>query len=105
MQHDSIRRENTLNKAEFVFEAVVKKIDYYPRIDNNGKKQGASSWILKITKIFRGNLKPGTVEMIAENPASVAESQRNSDKHLSDTLCIFFCRVAIEYPYDPKLQY
>ena len=102
-QRDSITREDVLNNAEFVFEAVVKKIDYYPRIDSDGLKRLGISWILKVTKVFRGNLKPGTVEMVGESGNGVGiQQQRETDNQQRDTLFIFFCRVANEYPYNPK---
>ena len=55
--------EDMKNNAEFVFEGFYQRRDVYPRKDKNGEVYYPICDILKITKVFRGNLKIGTVEV------------------------------------------
>jgi hypothetical protein len=97
--------EDVKNNAEFVFEGFYQKSDVYPRKDKNGKEYYPICNIIKITKVFRGNLKPGTVEIAAVQnkysdftPPLKRESELYSD---STKKLIFFCRAAgKDHPYD-----
>lgn len=96
-------RERVRDSAEFIFEGVVKKMDMYHRIDIQGKDYIATSEIVEITKIFRGNLKPGLVEIAGKINGDIQIPQQRINRKLnSDTIFIFFGRIANEYPYDPK---
>ena len=64
--------EDVKNNAEFVFEGISQKMDAYPRGEDARHTIYVSSYIVKITKVFRGNLKPGTVEIV--NGPSVRSS-------------------------------
>src|ERR1035437_2219382 len=48
------QNDDVKNNAEFVFEGFFQRSDNHPY---------SISVIVKITKVFRGNLKPGTVEV------------------------------------------
>ena len=94
--------ENVKNNAEFVFEGILQKRESYPREDN-----AITSDIVKITKVFRGNLKRGTVEILFWPTARSSDVinvpiKRESMKIYGDSVFIFFCRVADRYPYDPR---
>ena len=97
-------RDETINKSDYVFEGVIIRQTVYLR-----ENYTACSDIVQITKIFRGNLKPGTVEIVSYTNMVIAN---NTDwdvcdaaclkKYSHDTIGIFFCRVAKEFPYNPK---
>ena len=94
---DSIRDE-IINKSEYVFEGNIIKNDIYFR--NNSV---TSSEIVKISKVFRGNIVPGTIEIVSYSSLNMDGDLRvtghiNSD----DKFGIFFCRFAKEFPNDPK---
>lgn len=92
---------NVKNNSEFVFEGIKQKSDCYPRIDKNGYQYCAISTIFKITKVLRGNLKLGTVEIIKQTN-SYMPAQRENIKILRDSDYIVFCKATDEYPYDAK---
>jgi len=101
--------EDVKNNAEFVFEGIYQKQDVYPRgIDNNGMQVHVGSAIIKITKVFRGNLKPGTIETIGKcqpGPYEIGESPNDRISNIisDSTKYIFFCRNANkDFPYDTK---
>jgi hypothetical protein len=94
--------EDMKNNAEFVFEGFYKRSDIYPRKDKNGKLYYPLCDIVKITKVFRGNLKPGTVEVtgVQDLNGLISPSERQSYIPVS-TKYIFFCRAAgKDHPYD-----
>jgi hypothetical protein len=97
-------RNETINKSDYVFEGVIIKQTIYLR-----KNHMACSNIVKITKVFRGNLKPGTVEIVSYTNMFIANNTDRDvcdaaclKKYNRDTLGIFFCRVAKEFPYSSK---
>jgi hypothetical protein len=97
--------EDVKNNAEFVFEGIIQKQDFYPRTDNNGTEYCAVSSIIKITKVFRGNLKPGTtIEFVCTQEyynGFQMPTQRESRK--TNSAFLFFCRAAgKDYPYNTK---
>jgi len=97
--------ENIKNNIEFVFEGFFQRRDIYPRKDKNGKVFYSYCDILKITKVFRGNLKPGTVELagITDMNGFISPSERESSIISDSTKYIFFCRAAgKDHPYDSK---
>jgi hypothetical protein len=93
--------ENVKNNSEFVFEGIKQESDCYPRIDKNGYPYCAISTIFKITKVLRGNLKLGTVEII-KRTNSYMPDQRENIKIPVDSDYIVFCKATDEYPYDTK---
>jgi len=96
-QSDSIRDE-IINKSEYVFEGNIIKNDIYFR--NNSV---TSSEIVKITKVFRGNIVPGTIEIVSFSSLNMDGDQRVTGHVNSvDKFGIFFCRPAKEFPYDSK---
>jgi len=72
------------------------------------------SEIIKVTKVFKGNLSPGTVEIIHyiqsvvyETPEEEKNARTTMDstgfrKYHKRTDGIFFCRLAKEFPRDPR---
>ncbi len=97
-------RERIRDSAEFIFQGVTNSIDYYNRIDKNGKEYVAYSRIVKVTKVFRGKIRPGTVvEIVGKTSFQVITNEPRKTRDLNgDSLFVFFCRLAKEFPYDPK---
>ena len=98
-------RLKQIQNAEFIFEGVVKKIDHYMRPNKDGNDFNTNSIIILITKVFRGNLKPGTVEIVKmADPRFESSAVRGSMalQHQDTTPAIYFCRASNIYPYDPK---
>src|ERR1035437_3757934 len=92
--------EDKFNKAEYAFEGIIIKKSAYFR-DN----KPVSSDIVRVTKVFRGNLKLGKVEIVNCIMGAFKERSANDSvlkKHKTDSLCIFFCKVSNKLPYDPK---
>jgi hypothetical protein len=90
--------EDAINNSEYVFEGIIIKDSTYFR-DNKPVK----SEIVKVTKVFRGKLNPGTVEIVNFTECVVTYKNRAEYKKCwSEKLCIFFCRNAKELPYDPE---
>ncbi len=108
INRDSIiiyKREKAISDAEFIFEATMTSEDVYLRIDKNGLNHNMRSVIATITKVFRGNLKPGTVEILDElfDTNIVVDQKRESYKlHHALTHGIFLCKSNKEFPYDSK---
>jgi hypothetical protein len=97
--------EDVKNNSEFIFEGVLDKTDEYPRVDKNGEVFGIESWYIKITKVFKGKLKPGTIELIRKTDRSpkTRRSEKQSESVFpADSSFIFFCKETKEYPYDTK---
>ncbi len=99
--------ERVKNSCEYIFEGKVQRMEYYPRTDKNGKEFCAVSNIIKITKIYRGKLKPGLVEVIVIQgpyPGFQIPAQRGSyEVGRQDSVCIYFCRKADnDYPYNSQ---
>jgi hypothetical protein len=69
-QSDSILRENTIKNAEFIFEARIKKLrDYftYDSLDHLNHYGGKTSFIVDITKVFKGNISLVTADVVMQN--------------------------------------
>jgi len=100
--------EDIKNNAEFVFEGVVQRQDIYPRTNKKGIEFCAGSYIIKITRVFRGHLKPGTVELVTTiSPYSATFEMPTQRKTIgiepSDSVYLFFCKNAKnDYPSDPE---
>jgi len=101
--------DDMVNNSEYVFEGIFQKIEYYAREDKNGRKFCAVSRIVKITKVFRGKLKLGTIELVLEAPQYGAYNHHIPDKretfefkHFDDSVYIFFCNKTKEFPYDKR---
>jgi len=97
------------NNAEFVFEGVVQKEEIYPRTDKNGMEYCAVSVIVKITRVFRGHLKPGTIEFVnkVDPYTTLAFEMPTERKNVyiapTDSVWLFFSREAgNDYPRDAK---
>ena len=89
---------DVINRSEFVFEGAIVKKSSYTR---NGKC--IVSNIVRIKNVLRGNLKPGTIEVL--NYAEACEPGRYTVdlKMLTvDTVGFFFCKVENEFGYDKK---
>jgi Secretion system C-terminal sorting domain/Bacterial Ig-like domain (group 2)/Matrixin len=101
--HGHVNREDAINKSDYVFEGIIIKKTVYRRDE---KKISVHSEIVKVTKVFRGKLLPGTVEII--NYTEYGTLKRTSldaaslKLHKLDTFCIFFCKEAKDFPFDPK---
>ncbi len=97
-QSDSIRDE-IINKSEYVFEGTIIKCDGYFR--NNSVM---CSEIVKITKVFRGNLVPGSIEVLSYSNSILVDGYKREAWKLNsyDKFGIFFCRIAKEFQFDPK---
>jgi hypothetical protein len=94
----TFKQKDKINNADYVFEGTIIKRSYYFR-----NKQPIISDIVKVTKIFRGNLKLGTIEII--NYSDIAFSERQSFESSSlkiDTFGIFFCKRTKELTYDVR---
>ena len=104
--HVKINRDRIRDSAEFIFEGNIKSNEYYRRIDDNGRSRLYSSTIINVTKVFRGNLKLGTIEIINKlDPSYILPPniERGTLKTLeADSVHIYFCKTSIKYPYDPK---
>jgi hypothetical protein len=98
-----INRDDAINKSDYAFEGVIVKTSTYVRDYKN-----TISDIVRITKVYRGNLKPGTVEIVNYTFFAIPRerdiySPALSGEHKLDTtgtFGIFFCRVAKELPYN-----
>jgi len=110
---DSIRKDyyatqlkRIKDSAEYIFEGIVRKKDHYMRPWKNGSEFNTTSTIVEITKVFRGNLRIGTVEIVnyADSRMIGNTKIRGSYKlNSGDTMKeIFFCNSSNIYPYDPK---
>jgi hypothetical protein len=92
--------------SEFVFEGTIQKKESYPRIDNDGKDYSAASCIIKITKVLRGELKLGTIELISKIEtygAPISAKRIHGEVGKFDSTFIFFCRSAEkDFPYNPN---
>ena len=82
--------------AEFVFEGKVIASKYYPS-DSTYDRILFSS-IIKITKVFKGNLKFGNIEFISKVPSGLVmlKGTPNGTYEKKDDLCsnIFFCNLS-----------
>ena len=96
------QNEDVKNNAEFVFEGYYQRRDIYPRKDKNGEVYYPTSVIVKITKVFRGNLKIGTVELAGIQNLNCFIPPSKRESYIPDsTKYIFFCRAAgKDHPYD-----
>ena len=107
---DSLRDE-IINKSQYVFEGVIIKQSSY--LYNNHTP--LESNIIQILKVFRGNLKPGTIELInyiesvgldMDNPEEMRLQRSTVPEKLlrkrENVWGIFFCRSANEFPYNSK---
>lgn len=99
---DSLEIERVKNKTEFIFEGYVQSIEEYPR-DGNFY---LISTIVKIKRVFRGNLKPGTTIEIITKPTNSGNSYYPAKRETLSTggdSMLYFCRDAgKDYPYDAK---
>lgn len=97
-------RNEIINNSDFIFEGVIIKSSYYIR-----SNAAICSDIVKITKVFRGKLITGTVEIenyvdldIVSNTGRDEYDASQLKKNRRDTIGIFFCRLAREFSFDPK---
>lgn len=104
---EQIRKENLEKRYEilnhyFVFEGTIIKRDYYYR----NKTDLFESDIVQISRVFRGfkQIKTGTVEIVFRaNPyLTIFNAKRETDKSINEPTCVFFCREALEYPYNTE---
>ena len=96
-------REMTLKYSEFVFEGVIQKFDIYLRKDSHDLEYTASSLLVKVAKVYRGNgkIRKGNVEIVDRGRYCLINGQkRETSKRDSGMIFIFFCREASEFPYD-----
>ncbi len=94
---DSIQFDKQIKSADFIFEGFIKKASHY----NNGKLM--ESYIVDIKKVFKGNLKEGTVEILFETHTFTEKDKRITiENNIADSLGIFLCREGKEYPFNPK---
>ena len=100
--------EDAFNESAYAFEGIIIKKSAYLR-DN----KPVLSDIVRITKVFRGNLSIGTVEIVNYVESLLFESPKmlrktyeidQLKKEKVDTFGIFFCKVANELTYDPKFN-
>ena len=107
----SFNRDDAFNKADYAFEGVIIKTSFYERNHSD-----VLSDIVKVTKVYKGNLKLGTVEIVNYTnllSTSVGKDGKDTyapnllDDHKLDTLStfgIFFCKVDKDLPYDATLN-
>ena len=96
-QLDSVH-EVIINKSDYVFEGNIIKSDIYFR--NNSV---ICSDIIKITKVFRGNIQTGTIEVLSYSSFNMDGDQRVTwHRNSYDKFGIFFCGIAKEFQFDPK---
>lgn len=95
------QKEERMRTAEFVFEGIILKNDVYAYVYPDGTKEKRFSAIIEITKVFKGNLKIGTVEIVSRgecdvitNMPTIRESRKNN------TLAIFFKQKSNEFVYN-----
>ena len=104
IDYKKIYREDAINNSPYVFEGVIIKESIYIR--NNST---VISYIVRVTRILKGKLKLGTVEIVSysyllkegDKERDVFDN-KSSQKIGNDTLCIFFCKPAIDLSYDDK---
>jgi len=107
---DSIRmarkikaRDAAINNAEFIFEGAERTLDIYYRDSLGRRKNYVKSEIINVTKVLRGNIKPGTIELIGTPDIVMIKPERISKENaISDSVSLFFCNANKEYNYDPK---
>ncbi len=91
--------ENVKNNAEFVFEGTIQKMERYPRGENIAQANCIISNIVKITRVFRGNLKPGTIEIVygptarSSDVINVPIKRESMIIYAGDSDNIFFCKT------------
>ncbi len=99
-------REEAYKKADYVFEGVIIQRSFYMR-----GKDAIESDIVKVQKVFRGNLVPGTVEIVnyADNASFNSPKLERTfadaakfRKYKVDTFAFFFCKADTALPYDPQ---
>jgi hypothetical protein len=89
--------KDTMKIAEFIFEGTILKYDIYQSQPDN---LPVCSEIVKVKNVYKGNLKPGTVEIIQFLSYPV-RAKRITGKE-DDSVRIFVCRMAKEFPYNPQ---
>jgi hypothetical protein len=89
--------KDTMKIAEFIFEGTILKYDIYQSQPGN---LPVCSEIVKVKNVYQGNLKPGTVEIIQFLTYPV-RAKRITGK-VDDSVRIFVCRMAKEFPYNPQ---
>ena len=98
-----IASENAFNNAEYVFEGVIINTDSY----YNDKNKQVITIIVDIKKVYRGNLKPGLVEIInavkGQAPLILEGYVRIPNKFSYDNSSnsVFFCNKS-KSTYNPK---
>ena len=91
--------KDTMKIAEFIFEGAIVKVDKYNKQE---LYPVYTSIIVNINKVFKGNLKLGTVEIVMKDFNATSYNMRLTYEKISDSIEIFVCREAKEYTYDPK---
>jgi hypothetical protein len=91
---------NSIENADYIFEGTVLKNDIYFR------NRAINSQIINITKVFKGKLKLGTIEVLSYSSLIYIEDNINtrySQTHFEhEAACLFICRIANELPFDSK---
>jgi hypothetical protein len=103
LRQKALERESAIKDADFIFEGIASTEEFYTRVGANGKEQRMRSSIVTVTKVFRGNLKLGTVEVLDEiEDWDISAKRVIVNLHRSLTRGIYFCKVNKVYPFDSK---
>jgi hypothetical protein len=88
------------NEAEFVFEGKVIAMRVYSLDSSNNTI--VISKVIKVTKVFRGNLKVGLVEKIEPSKIVMLKGEHNGSYGKMKDTCIqiFFCNASKQYKHD-----
>ena len=101
-ENDFREANERMKTAEVVFEGTLLKYDVYPYYGPNGIEKRTSK-IFDVKKVFKGNLKLGTIEMIIKDEGDhismLAEREHVKIHEIGTIIC--FARIAKEFTYDP----
>jgi hypothetical protein len=93
-------QKRTRDSSQFIFEGNLQYINTYNTSDKNGNNFIIESRTINVTKVFRGQLKLGTVELIRNiypNGKTIYSPHKKSQK---DTAFIFFCSEVKKNPFN-----
>ena len=95
-------KDECQKNAEFIFEGNIIATRSYS--DKNSIYEVLISELINITKVFKGNLKIGTVELIWKTSSDIVGSKDDPIMYYEKPfdICnhIFFCKVSNMYPHD-----
>jgi hypothetical protein len=102
-RQQALDRESIIKSADYIFEGTASTREIYTLVGGDGKKHLMSSTIVSVTKIFRGNLKLGTVEILHElipEQGWINEKREIVKIPYPLTHGIYLCIINNEFPFN-----